>query len=367
MNAFKHGLRSKKAAIVREDSYNFEIRKQKWMAKVDASDDMGEFLAYQTVAAWCEIEHAEHAIAERTATLIDTAEDKEIETVYELGRRLFHDRCGSIAVYGNLPDVRSKKEREKKTSTGGASADPDDPAKLVSELEKTAFGCLWMRARWEEVREQLEPGTAFQSPDRLKAIRLLGRQPIDLGAERAIAEIFVASNALHPGKKCAFDDLLSDMQSSQLGQLKKNVRLRWPDLSEIDDADKGRAILVDLVDQNIERLNALIGEFEKKTDEIAQRIINNLRCDDTQAGHRMRSYLKNSRDALDRRMAKYDKYDEHKGRMNSDEQNPRRINDGGGLEAARRRGAGFSAAEMPGSAGGETGGPRFINEPRDGA
>jgi hypothetical protein len=58
MNAYKHGLRSKKQVLVREDSCAFENRKRKWMAKVDPSDDMAEFLAYQTVAAWTEIEHA---------------------------------------------------------------------------------------------------------------------------------------------------------------------------------------------------------------------------------------------------------------------------------------------------------------------
>ena len=132
-NAYKHGLRSKKAALIREDSYAFECRKQKWIAKVDPIDDMGEFLAYQTVAAWTEIEYAERACAERTATLIDTYEDTQIEEAAELGRRLFHERCGPTACYGNLPDFRSKKEREKKTSSSGKSADPDHPAKLVAQ------------------------------------------------------------------------------------------------------------------------------------------------------------------------------------------------------------------------------------------
>ena len=35
MNAYKHGLRSKKQALIREDMYAFENRKLKWIAKVD--------------------------------------------------------------------------------------------------------------------------------------------------------------------------------------------------------------------------------------------------------------------------------------------------------------------------------------------
>src|SRR5262249_20772021 len=65
MNAYKHGIRSKREALAREQSCELENRKLKWMAKVDASDDMGEFLAYHTVCAQVEIEQAQQAIAER--------------------------------------------------------------------------------------------------------------------------------------------------------------------------------------------------------------------------------------------------------------------------------------------------------------
>ena len=49
MNAYKDGLRSKKRVLLRDESYAFENRKQKWMAKANPSDDMGEFLVNQIV------------------------------------------------------------------------------------------------------------------------------------------------------------------------------------------------------------------------------------------------------------------------------------------------------------------------------
>jgi hypothetical protein len=331
MNAHKHGLTSKKEALIREDSYAFESRKQKWIAKVDPADDMGEFLAYQTVAAWTEIEYAERAGAERTARLIDTYEDTQIEAVYELGRRLFHERCGPMALYGNLPALRTKKEREKKTSSSGKSADPDHPAKLVAELETTAFGCIWLRARWEELLGQA--GHLWQSPDRLKSIRLLGRQPADAGTDRTIADIFVASDALHHSGTTAFADLFSDADESQLKKFLKRVKVRWPDLFDIDDREKGRAHLSGLAEENIERLNELIGEFERKSGEIARQTVDRLRRDNTPDGHRMRNYVDKSRDALDRRMAKYDKYKEKL--KDQDETSPRRIKDDSGTGTGR--------------------------------
>jgi hypothetical protein len=326
MNAYKHGLRSKIEALIREDSYAFENRKLKWMAKVNPTDDMGEFLAYQTVAAWTEIEYAERAEAERTATLLDTHADTQIEAVKELGRRLFHDRCGPTAFYGILATFRSGEEQEQKTSSSGKSADPDHPAKLVAELEKTWFGCIWLRDQWEELREQAEH--LWQSPDRLKCARLLGRQPADAAIDRTIADMFVASDALHHSGTTAFADLFSDVDESQLKKFLKRVKVRWPDLFDIDDKAKGRAHLLALTEENIERLNELISEFEQKSDEIARRNVDRLRRDNTPEGHRMRNYVYKARDAFDRRRAKSEKYEKYNEKMKDhDERPPRRIVD----------------------------------------
>ena len=40
-------------------------------------------------------------------------------------------------------------------------------------------GCRWLLERWGELRRLLEAGLKWQGPDRFKAIRLLGRQPLD--------------------------------------------------------------------------------------------------------------------------------------------------------------------------------------------
>jgi hypothetical protein len=44
MNALKHGMRSRKLAILRDESIAFENRRLKWMANADAQDDIEEFL-----------------------------------------------------------------------------------------------------------------------------------------------------------------------------------------------------------------------------------------------------------------------------------------------------------------------------------
>jgi hypothetical protein len=49
MNALKDGRRSRKIAHARENSYNFENRRNRWMAIDDPQNDQDEFLSYHNV------------------------------------------------------------------------------------------------------------------------------------------------------------------------------------------------------------------------------------------------------------------------------------------------------------------------------
>ena len=120
MNSYRDGMRSKKRKLLREESYLAENRKHKWMAIADPCNDVAEFLMHQNVCASFELEHAVRVNLERSNKLVENSDDKEIESVQALGRRLFLDRCGPTGAYGNLPDVRTKEERKRKTSSSGS-------------------------------------------------------------------------------------------------------------------------------------------------------------------------------------------------------------------------------------------------------
>ena len=167
-----------------------------------------------------------------------------------------------------------------------------------------------MRSNWEALRSKLEPGKFWLSPDRLKAIRLLGCQPVDAATDRTIAQIFVASHALHATGKTAFDDLLSDLKESQLNRLRRNVKAQWPDLYDADQTAMCREILIDLVDEHIERLNEQVQEFVKNADDDAVKCVQASNCDDTTAGHRLRNYVVKCRTGLKGGMANYRKHQE---------------------------------------------------------
>ena len=308
MNSYRHGMRSKKRKLLREDLYFFENRKHKWLANFQAADDVSEFLAYQNVCASFEVEHAVQARVERVSKLIEASDDQEIDAARELSLRLFSDRAAAPGLYGNLPDFRTKQEQKQKTSYAGVADDPDHPARLVAELEKTAQGCILMLEKWQGLRGQLEPGKVWQSADRLAAIRLLGRQPTEAATERTIALIFAACDGLNLSAKSAFEDLRSDMNEDQLKRFRRNVQKRFPDLFGIEQPDECRRLLVELTDENIERLETLVDEFQGNADEAAAATVAALKCDGSPETYRLLNYIMRARNGLKQGFATYEKY-----------------------------------------------------------
>ena len=106
-----------------------------------------------------------------------------------LGRRLFWDRRGPLPLYPHIT-IRNElvPQRLPRTSFSGVVDDPDHPEALVHRLESTAAGCQWLLGQWAGLRTILDQGQAWQSPDKLKAIRLLGRQPLDAADDPRVAD-----------------------------------------------------------------------------------------------------------------------------------------------------------------------------------
>ncbi len=175
MNSLKHGNRSRKLALLREESCAFEERLRKWMAIGDAQIDVEEYLVYRNVHLSFELDRAERARAERCTSLIENSDEDEVAEAQAIGKQLFFDPAGPTPLYGNPPFF----SRKKKTSWNERAFDPSDPAVLVKILERNRAGCYWLREEWQALRAQLESPGFWQSHDRLKAIRLLSRQPVE--------------------------------------------------------------------------------------------------------------------------------------------------------------------------------------------
>ena len=123
--------------------------------------------------------------------------------VLELGRRLFTDRLGPLPFYPTGSDYDEGDDIRMPTTSfpGKGQIDPDHPAALVLELQSTLLGCEWLLGEWAKLKATLDEGKPWISSDKLKAVRLLGRQPFDAIDEKDVALVFLASFVLNPNKR----------------------------------------------------------------------------------------------------------------------------------------------------------------------
>ena len=278
MNALKHGMRSAKVEQFRETSYMYEERRVKWMGLFDARNDVEEFMASQNAALSLNIERVQRADAAEYASLVERADADAIERVYDLGSELYFDPCGPIALYGR--NRGTSKPKNVTTSWSGRAGDPPrSPDKIVRELLSSAIGCRFLLQEWGALLEHLErEGGFWVASDRLKTVRLLGRQPVDAIDDRRVADLFAACHAIHPSGE-AFDELLSDMGQSDLEDYLKELKARYPDLVGADDSEKARQILLELVDQEVVQIEAILEEHEENANTNDSRVVDRLGFD----------------------------------------------------------------------------------------
>ncbi len=304
MNALKHGLRSKKVEMMREDSYAFENRLNKWLAIGDAQSDVDEYLIFRNVSLSFDVDRAGNARFQRCKSLIENSDEVELTEIHELGARLFFfEPAGPTPLFGNLPTFAETK----KTSRNREAVNPNDPAVLVRRMERSEAGVRYLCDCWEALRRQLAFPNFWQSQDRLKAVRLLGRDLVD-HEDRRVAEIFVASHGLNPVRKNEFDDLLGDLDEDQRDRFRKGLVERWPDLFRARDKAECRQILLDLVDRNIERLNAKLDVHEANAEAVAEQAFARLNFDPSPEGVALRNQQMKSLNALFRGMENYRKH-----------------------------------------------------------
>jgi len=302
MNAYKHGRRSKKRGLLQEDSYEFETRSQKWTARNDPRDDVEEFLSQHLVVMSLELDRAKRAHLEHLRSLVENSDERDVDNVYELGRRLFFDPCGPTALYGFALD-----DCKQKTSWDGPLGGEFNADTLVRTLAKNAPGCLFMREEWTELRALLAPGKCWGPSHRLKATRLLGRQPVDALVDRDVALIFIASHHPDAEEARAFSELVSDVKRGRLDRFRSLVRAAWPELFDAGNSVNYREMLIELVDAQIERWDEEFAAHEENADEEVRREIDRSGVDRDKEGTLVREYYQKCWRLFQRGVANYEK------------------------------------------------------------
>ena len=257
-NSRKHGLRSEREKLAREESIAYEARYFRWSAHYGVESDPEEFLLNANLFVASDMDRVRDAYLELTQSQIDNAEDDEIKEVRKTGDLLFTDSRGvPVALYGTRRYINKKPGGP---SWGSETAPAIKPQELMEKLESSAMGCYWILEVLEELLERARK-RFWSSGDRLMMLRLLGRHPVDGVADRRVAEIFAASHAIRPVGK-PFDDLLSDMNELALEAHVKEIAAAWPDLSQRGEKEKARQSLIELVEGEIERVWAIAAEHD---------------------------------------------------------------------------------------------------------
>jgi hypothetical protein len=212
LNALKHGVTAQTPVLPGEDPALFHGLVEAFTAGLQPQNPVESILIDQMALFTTQSNRALRVESARAAANVLTAPDRarqarDLEAL-ALGQRLFFDRRGPLAGY---PNGKYDPPKGIRTSWSGTPEDPDDPARLVMLLESTRAGCRWLLDRWGELRARLTEGGRWQSPEKFKAIRLLGRQPLDAADVTEVAEIFLAADRLNPQHGNPFFELRSEL------------------------------------------------------------------------------------------------------------------------------------------------------------
>ena len=267
-NAVRHGLSARNVLLPGDDP-------EEYQAKIDdLKEDLGtrnrteEELAERAVqAAWIadRATRAETAwLTERMLTEPAAQALKQTLDADSLIQRLMFDRRGPTEMYAS----RDYDHKQPRTSASGEPVDQDRPYRVVAQLEATLPGCQLLLKTWGGLGGLLRAGRGWQSPDKLKAIRLLGYQPMDACSEDEVAVIFLAAHVIEPQSRYAFQELRCEIPEDQFKQFKARVERREFDAITPPDATAARAVLLGIVDRATERLRKLEAKHQRVADQL---------------------------------------------------------------------------------------------------
>jgi hypothetical protein len=269
VNALKHGATARLLPLPGEQPEALERQRDDWTASLQPDDAIEEALVERAFEAWNQlgrILRAQQAKLEKQMLEAETLEkQQECDAVLELGNRLFHDRRGLWQHYPNAPHDW----KQVRTSGDDGPGDPNQPVRLVHRLESTAAGCGWLLDRWNELASILKVGECWGSPDRFRAIRLLGRQPLDATVNRDVLRIFLACDVINPHPKGPFHDLYREIgeHPDDRERALQPVLKRLPiERYKPNDPAESRQFLFTLVEDAIERLQNILADHHARAE-----------------------------------------------------------------------------------------------------
>ena len=185
-NAVTHGLtaRTIMPVLPQEDPKELEDLIQQFINDMKPRNAPERGLVCRAARLTWELDRAErvatahlgHRVRMATRSSTDTVSAEELCKVHDLGSKLFFQAGIGLG----YPE-----------STG-----EDYPAVIVRRLEESAEGCRWMLARWAELRNVLDRKAAWDYPEILRFVGLLGKRGIEAHFDPELNSLFHAFDAL---------------------------------------------------------------------------------------------------------------------------------------------------------------------------
>jgi hypothetical protein len=297
LNAVTHGLRAETVVLLDEDPQALEERRGAWRACLLPGDDVEQRLVDNAVVHTWQQDRARRAQASRinaniTLYGVDQGQTNE-KDVDDLGRRLFKDRYGPLVLYPTVSllgrDTFNRTSSTSYVEKGGD--DPDQPSTLVLSLQSTLPGCEWMIGEWAKLKAILDEGQAWVSSDKLKAVRLLGKQPFDAIDERDVAMVFLASFVLNADKGSSwYWEISIELSEKDVKRFEKSAAVRELESLKPQDAAKARQALSALIERATVRLTAKADAHRERARVMAALAPDFLAFDDSPDGERLRRF-----------------------------------------------------------------------------
>jgi hypothetical protein len=285
-NGVKHGMTAKFDVLPGEDAAALTGRIDAWTADFQPRNQLERDLIERAVRVSWQLDRVEQAyVARLTANILKatSGENQPVEVesdVLTLGTRLFQDLTKP---HGFSP---------------GIVVDPNNPALIVPRLESSGPGCRWLLDRWAEVRSLLEQDQPWQSPDKLRAIRLLGRHPLDALDEPQVANVFLACHTIDSSGGELFHEIWNELRPEELTIARQ--RLAGPSLERLRPRDRteAREALLQIVERAVGRLETKADAHRQRAESDAASAADRLAFDDSRGGEILRNYASSCSRAL---------------------------------------------------------------------
>ena len=286
----KHGLTAKTAVLPGEDHAQFQALVDHYQVDLETRNELEDDLAENVALGQWQIRRSTDVERARINHEMLTRKDanrlRDAIAAAEIRDRLFYDRQGPIELYPS----GSCDWGGPRTSCSKEPDDPLNPTVLIFRAENTVAGCQMLRGEWEALRRNLLAGMCIKSHEKLKMLRLMGKQPLRALGDPDVAQVFLACHVLDPRKSFAFQELRCDMTGDEFKIQKKDLEA-WDDQG-ITPADPAaaKAVLLEIMDAAIERLRVCERERQEFAETVAEHEKEMLRHDETKAGEQIRRH-----------------------------------------------------------------------------